>query len=113
MVPTKECRVCGSVLPYTEFYRKKSGKYGVDTICKKCARAYAHKNAMCQYEDADRLRRERKELVGERERKPARNCDNCEARYLCEMRVRKGLWTLCEVPDTADYQRAYELGVMI
>lgn len=34
--PTKKCRECHAVLPTSDFYPKKGGKHGVDTVCKKC-----------------------------------------------------------------------------
>ncbi len=34
---TRECTACGIVLPITEFYKHKGGKYGVRSVCKGCS----------------------------------------------------------------------------
>ena len=32
----KKCNKCGEILHISKFYKKQTGKYGVDSICKKC-----------------------------------------------------------------------------
>ena len=34
------CTKCGKEKPITEFYKKKNGKYGVQSVCKKCQSEY-------------------------------------------------------------------------
>lgn len=35
----KRCSKCGELKPFTEFYKKKTGKYGLHAKCKECVRA--------------------------------------------------------------------------
>lgn len=37
----RTCMKCGETKPLTEFYKAPLGRYGRDTKCKACARAYA------------------------------------------------------------------------
>jgi len=55
--------------------------------------------------DIQRTINEWKTIMGKREREPARDCNSCADRDLCEMRVRMGLWVLCEKPDEGDMRR--------
>lgn len=34
---SKPCRLCGTVKPFTDFYKEPGGKNGIKTECKKCA----------------------------------------------------------------------------
>ena len=39
----KKCTVCGETKPLEEYYKKKAGKYGRDSKCKLCKKAYNKK----------------------------------------------------------------------
>jgi len=117
-VETKQCRICGSVKPLTEFYTHPGTRDGHQTMCKSCMRAYARVQKQQWRERQREMRNEiadtqMKRIVGKRERAPMAKCNNCPARYICEIRVRKGLWALCELPDLADYKRAERIGIQI
>ena len=107
----KVCRFCRRGLPIDQYSPKKSGLFGVYSICRHCAnyqvkldREWKKKNRV-MVSELDRLRVELKIIVGKRERKPARDCSVCDDRERCEARVRLGMWAMCEQPDEGDVRR--------
>ena len=62
---TKQCTVCNTTKPFSEFYKKKDGKFGVCSWCKACVKAYQQKNK----EAIAKYRKEHKEERNEYNRK--------------------------------------------
>ena len=103
-IPTKPCRICGYDLPITSFHKKKTGRYGVDTICKKCVSVTRRAQRENGYTGTIR-RDARKRILPGTTKHSARRCDTCDYLKECRIRIQTGFWVKCEFPDLNDLTR--------
>ena len=64
---TKECKYCGEEKTVDHFYKKKSGKYGVDSKCDVCCKEYSkeyHQNNKAEISSYQKSRRQKIHING-------------------------------------------------
>lgn len=127
---TKECSECHKVKSVSEFYRNKKGKYGTESICKKCKAKYdkqyrqEHKEDVNNsYDEAVKLGltkecskcHEIKSVIEFSRQKRGKygavsRCKKCEAKYRQEHREEIGEYNkqYYQTPQGKESQRKYK-----